>query len=50
MVGVRKAVYQHERTLLVAAAILSAEHGIDHEPGTRRDLCPRCKAIAAEGK
>ena len=44
MVGVRRAIYQHERVQEQAARILEAECGTVHETGTRRDLCPKCQA------
>ena len=43
-VGIRKAIWQHSRTLELAADILAQEHGIKHEPGSRGDLCPKCRA------
>lgn len=43
LVGVRKAIWEHERTQLRAAAILATECGTRHETGTRTDLCPKCQ-------
>ncbi|MDP3937094.1 MAG: hypothetical protein Q8R92_03055 [Deltaproteobacteria bacterium] len=48
MVGVRKAIYTHERTLRLASVILADEHGDKHAPGTRRDLCPKCAGARRE--
>ena len=42
-VGVRKAIWQHEKAREQAALILADEHGTRHEPGTRTDLCPKCQ-------
>jgi hypothetical protein len=47
-VGVRKAIWEHERTLGIAAEILAAEHGVKHEAGARRDLCPICRSMEAK--
>jgi len=44
-VGVRKAIYDHERARQRAAGILADEHGTHHEPGTRIDLCPKCQEM-----
>lgn len=41
-VGVRKAIYQHEKTERLAAEILETECGKRHETGTH-SLCPRCQ-------
>jgi hypothetical protein len=43
-----RAVIEHERTLRLAAEILAAEHGKNHQPGARADLCPKCKAESRE--
>lgn len=42
-VGVRKSIWEHERTLRIAAELLHAECGVRHETGTRKDLCPNCQ-------
>lgn len=41
-----RAIADHRKTLEQAALILEAEHGTKHQPGTRTDLCPKCKAEA----
>ena len=43
MVGVRKAIWEHERVQKMAAEILATECGTRHETGTRADLCPKCQ-------
>lgn len=45
-VGVRKAIWQHDRARAQAAEILAAEHGTQHKAGERPDLCPKCQAEA----
>lgn len=48
MVGVRKAIYEHERMQERAAAILAVECGTRHETGSRTDLCPGCQKATSE--
>lgn len=51
-VGVRKAIWQHDKAQQRAAEILATECGKPassgtvgaHETGTRTDLCPKCQA------
>jgi len=50
MVGVRKAIYAHEKAQEQAAAILVRECGVDHRTGDRADLCPMCQAHIQEMK
>lgn len=45
LVGVRKAIYEHERLQKQAAVILEREHGVGHRPGERADLCPKCQTV-----
>lgn len=47
MVGVRRAIYEHQRAQELAARILETECGTVHETGTRADLCPKCQAHQA---
>jgi hypothetical protein len=44
LVGVRRAVWEHDKSTEQAARILADEHGVRHEPGSRKDLCPKCQA------
>ena len=44
-VGVRKAIWKHEKARALAAEILQTECGIRHDTGSRRDLCPNCQAL-----
>lgn len=46
-VGVRKAIYEHERAREIAAEILASEHGVKHQSGERKDLCPVCQFTGA---
>jgi hypothetical protein len=50
MVGVRKAIWQHEQVQRQAAEILAIECGTRHETGTRPDLCPKCKQARTEAR
>lgn len=50
MVGVRKAIWAHERTLKQAAVILAEECGTVHKTGERTDLCPKCQEHEAARK
>lgn len=45
MVGVGKAIDEHDRTEGAARLILEKEHGTPegHDPGTRPDLCGLCE-------
>ena len=42
MVGVRKAIWQHEQTMKQAEVILAAECGTRHKLG-EHELCPKCR-------
>lgn len=44
MVGVSKAIYQHEQTIRLAETILAEEHGTRHKPG-EHELCPKCREL-----
>lgn len=44
MVGVRKAIWQHERAISQAEVILSKEHGIRHKEGEHA-ICPKCQTF-----
>lgn len=44
MVGVGKAIWQHQKVQEQAARILKAECGTRHQTGTRKDLCPKCQS------
>lgn len=46
MTGVGKAIWQHERAQILAAAILEKECGDKHVTGSH-SLCPKCQAAAA---
>jgi hypothetical protein len=45
-VGVRKALWAHEKAMQQAAEILAQEHGTAHIAGSRTDLCWKCQAEA----
>lgn len=49
MVGVRKAIWKHEKTLQQAASILQAECGNRHKLG-EHELCPKCRDFVASLK
>lgn len=40
--GVNKEIWRQGKVELLASEILASEHGTKHEPGSRRDLCPKC--------
>lgn len=46
MVGVGKAIWEHEQTEKIAAAIIRAECGIKHEHGSdaEKDRCECCQS------
>lgn len=48
-VAIRKAIWQHEKTLGIAERILIKEHGTRHKPG-EHGLCPLCRQQNAKGK
>lgn len=43
MYGARLDVQVSRDVTPIAEAILEAEHGLEHNPGVRDDLCPLCK-------
>jgi hypothetical protein len=49
MVGVRKAIWQHDQTIKRAEAILSDECGKRHVIG-EHNLCPKCREHRAKVK
>lgn len=50
MVASNPAIYGSELAQARAADLLQAEHGIEHEPGTRADLCPLCIRLREQAR